>query len=327
MLRWFQEIPNFLVRNRNKVAIASIVAIVVAIIASFYNPLKNHFLMNEPQAAIDEANNNNRGSERVDSRSQHQQQQQSVQRGNNSYDIGRKGNNRSRLLLRVRRQFDSACKHFLPTLRKKIFDLIDINTIVRQIKELRNTNNGLVNGQQHVDAESQLWEDVKISAFTMHFVTMYMLAAVCTLLKIQLHILARSIALSVSQKNPMASSSVSSSVGNNAYLDYDAGYDEDALSMDNEMFRELIEGTYRHLFNKGLKSLSAMIREIVIRDLADWTVKDKVKVEFEEISDIVKHIRSHVEKDFPRLVKMMFIRKSIRFAIIMVGLLPNCNLF
>jgi hypothetical protein len=313
MLRWFQEIPKFLVRNRNKVAVASLVAILVAIVANYYhyNPWKNYFLTNEPQEVIDEPRNSFGRDERNTS-NRSQQQQRSGHGGPVGGDIGRKGNNRSRLLLRVRRQFDSACKHFLPTLRKKIFDLIDINTTVRQIKELRNTSNGLTHGQLQVDAESQLWEDVKISAFTMHFVTMYMLAAVCTLLKIQLHILARSIALSASHKSHVAAAS-STIMGNqhssNSYLDYESGYDEDALSMDNEMFRELIEGTYRHLFNKGLKSLATVIREIVIRDLADWTVKDKVKVEYEEVSEIVKHIRSNIEKDFPQLVKMMFIRK------------------
>ncbi len=297
MLRWFQEIPRFIVRHRNKVAIASIVAIVMAIIASYYTPWKDYFITNEPQSVVDEPRPNKEG---ISGRSQ--QQRSGTLNGGTSYDVGRKGNNRSRLLLRVRRQFDSACKHFLPTLRKKIFDLIDINSTVRQIKELRNVS---TSGQQP-DAESQLWENVKISAFTMHFVTMYMLAAVCTLLKIQLHILARSIALSVSQKTQMAA--VSSNSGNH-YLDYDAGYDEDALSMDNEMFRELIEGTYRHLFNRGLKALATMIREIIIRDLADWTVKDKVKVDFEEVADIIKHVRVSIEKDFPRLIKMMFIRK------------------
>ena len=45
--------------------------------------------------------------------------------------------NKSRLLMRIRRQFDMACAQFIPTLKAKIVEVVDITNAVRQIKEIR----------------------------------------------------------------------------------------------------------------------------------------------------------------------------------------------
>lgn len=298
MFSWVQSIPSFLVRNRNRVALASIVAVVVAICLSYYqfNPLPR--LLNQAEETSEGGATSTEG-------------QRSSKVAVN--DWGRRGHQRARLLLRVRRQFDLACKHFLPTLRKKIFEFIDINATVRQIKELRmngingSTNTTLSSGgaagnnnQQSTntvaDAEAILWDDVKVSAFTMHFVTIYMLAAVCVLLKIQLHILARSIALSNSTDTSTGSTSNAGSAA-----------EDDALNMDNEMFRELIDGTYRQLFGNGLRTFTAMVKERVKQDLQPWVVKDKVRIDYDEVVTAMRMIRKHLEMDFTGLIKTIFI--------------------
>ena len=39
--------------------------------------------------------------------------------------------------MRIRRQFDKACAQFIPTLKAKVTEVVDITNAVRQIKELR----------------------------------------------------------------------------------------------------------------------------------------------------------------------------------------------
>jgi hypothetical protein len=48
-----------------------------------------------------------------------------------------KPENRLRMLLKIRKQFDFAMKQFLPTMRMKILEVVDISTAIRKIKELK----------------------------------------------------------------------------------------------------------------------------------------------------------------------------------------------
>ena len=112
---------------------------------------------------------------------------------------------RSRMLLRIRKQFDIAIKQFLPTVRLKIATAVDVSSAIRQIKELRSiknnheNNNGSSSGTmkngQHIASmnEALLWEEVKVSSLTLLYLSAYMVSAVTVLLRVQLHILGKSI--------------------------------------------------------------------------------------------------------------------------------------
>ena len=74
---------------------------------------------------------------------------------------------RSRMLLRIRKQFDLAIKQFLPTMRLKVAEGVDVSTAIRKIKELRAGDGGRAGGGPgHAAgmAEALLWEEVRAHA-------------------------------------------------------------------------------------------------------------------------------------------------------------------
>jgi hypothetical protein len=249
-----QSIGGIVNRNRTKVAVAAVIAVGVTLYLT-YNAEP------EPEA---EAN---------------VQTVRQPQLTNESR--AKQAANRSRLLFKVRRQFDTSASQFLPTLRLKIVEVIDINGTVKHIKELRSraTNN-------KEELEARLWAEIKDSSFALLVVTAYMLAAVCTLLRIQLHILARSM--------------------QHAYI---AGAEEAELQLSGDTFRLLIEGTYKHLFGTGLKSFAERVKSQVAASLANWTVKDKLHVEYEELVYVLGSVRQALEADMSELIRTIFIRK------------------
>jgi hypothetical protein len=198
---------------------------------------------------------------------------------------------KARLLLRIRKQFDLSIRVFLPTLRKTIFDLIDITQPVRQIKALRSSS---PSSENQIDMEAQLWDQVKISSFTMLFLSTYVLCGLTTVLKVQLHVLARAI---LRGEGPALESL--GSTPENA--------EEAAIfSRDSALLRKLIDGTFRHMFGAGLQRLADLIRSRLQVLLRDWVVKDRMKVEFEDILQLINSIRCDFENDFDSFIRGLF---------------------
>lgn len=192
---------------------------------------------------------------------------------------------KARLLLKIRKQFDQACKFFVPTLRKRVFDLVDITQSVRKIKALRATG-----GSHSANTEIELWDDIKISAFTLLFMSIYLLAAQCSLLRIQLHVLARSIVLSG------ANSMVMSPGG----IDDDGGFDPD-------LFKILVDGTFRHMFGDGLNTFADIIRARMQILLATWNVQERVSVTYDDFLQLIQLVRKDLESDFEPFLHSLFI--------------------
>lgn len=93
-------------------------------------------------------------------------------------------------LSRIRKQFENAREKFLPTLRVKIFEIVDVSDTIQEIRKLRNSQGkkGKVDSNTRL-IEMQLWEKIKISSITILFVSVYMTSAICLILKIQFHLL------------------------------------------------------------------------------------------------------------------------------------------
>ena len=255
-----QSIGGFVNRNRNKLLVASVVAIGVTLYLNY-------------------------NGETVEDEDKHDPQLETVQRlrlANESNSM--KAANRTKLLFKIRRQFDTSVNQFIPTLRVKIVDVIDINGTVRHIKELR--AKATTNKEE---LETRLWTEIKDSSFAMLIVTSYMLSAVCVLLRIQLHILARSLQKSY----------------NNQLFPQD-----DDIQLNSDTFRGLIEGTYKHLYGNGLKLFSDMIKSQISLVLKNWTVKDKLHVSYDELIEVISIIRRNIENDLSLVIKTIFIRKS-----------------
>lgn len=170
--RWISSGFSFLVRNRRRIALTSIVAIVLALLVAYYDSW-------DPWTIFG-------GTRRRSRRELASEQRVGRER---ALLVQERTGQRPRLLLRIRRQYDTSCRHFLPTLKKKIHETVDISATVKKIKELRASGRS----ENAEEAEQALWDDIKISSFTLLFAGVYMTAAVCTLLRVQLYVLARSL--------------------------------------------------------------------------------------------------------------------------------------
>ena len=155
---------------------------------------------------------------------------------------------RAKILLSVRKQFDNYAKHFLPTLKLKIAEVVDISNAVRKIKEIRaNTQSS-----DTQDVEARLWDEIKVSSLTVLFITVYMESIVCALLRIQLHVVA-------AYTLEMAGS---------------GAVDVDEIGVN--LLEKLITSTYTKIYDVGLKNLTQIVREGVAREMQDWVVREKM---------------------------------------------------
>ena len=76
------------------------------------------------------------------------------------------------------------------------------------------------------------------------------------------------------------------------------------------MFRALIDGTYRQFFGEGLTLVNLRIRSIVTEELASWTIKEKVQVEYDEFMHMLRGIRQRIDEHLEDIIKKLFIRKE-----------------
>ena len=198
-------------------------------------------------------------------------------RDRNHRQIVKRQGVRSRLLLRVRRHFDYAGKHFFPTLRLKIVETVDIANAIQQIKQVRL---GGLSDQASKSTEANLWDQIKVSSFVLLFTVAYSVSVVATVLRVQLHILARHATM------------------------YNHEDCTNTSPSETEL-KYLIDSTFRHIFNDGLKHLTEVLRVKVEHALVDWTVREKISVQFVEFVDIISYIRKSAEKDMRSLVDII----------------------
>ena len=250
---------------------------------------------------------------------------------------GSKTLERTRMLLRVRKQYDTAAMQFLRTLKARIDECVDVKHTILQIRALRaGPATGL---EDKAEAEARLWEDIKVSSFTYLFVTAYTEIATCLALRIQLHILARSAkglsaeagaasAAAAAEMAAAASASSSSSSSMDAAAAGRAGrirplpprppagplFDglpptPDLALLDNDMFKVLIPGTYKQLFGAGVLALTDAVRRRVEADLHTWTVKKLM--DYSELAQMITGLRRGFEQDLRALVSMILLRECL----------------
>jgi hypothetical protein len=198
--------------------------------------------------------------------------------------------NRSRMLLRLRKQYDIALKQFLPTLRAKILEVVDVTSAIKRIKELRSGSGGSsLDDELLRSREDMLWEEIKVSSFTLLFVSSYMVSALTVLLRVQLHILVRSF----------------HAPSDNT----DSSHNEEQPFGDDSTCRLLIEGTYKHLFGAGLHALVDSVQRAVLECFCQWSVKDKLVVEYSEFVQTMSLVRKRVEGDISAMARTIMLRK------------------
>jgi hypothetical protein len=262
----FNTVVGFVNRNRTKLLVATVVAVGAAAYI--------HYTWDQ---------GTNSATELTDEEIEIENGRRSVRLLSSESQLT-KSARRTRLLLRVRRQFEVAASQFLPTLRVKIIEVVDINAVVRHIKELRTRAT-----ENKDELEIMLWNEIKNSSFSMLIVSAYMISAVCTLLQIQLHILARSLFQS--------------------QIDSDSESNTEA-QLNGAKFRALIEGTYKQLFGPGLTAFAEKVKRSVALHFSDWTVKGKLNVEYDELVLALSSLRVKIESDKSELIKTIFLRKA-----------------
>jgi hypothetical protein len=219
--------------------------------------------------------------------------------------------NQPRMLRRLRKQYEIALRQFLPTLRIRILEVVDVSSAIKRIKELRSSSTENEDSARQI--EEILWDDIKESSFTLLYVTAYMVSAICVLLRVQLHILGRSLHDSMERTHSASprdietgGSFASTSAGNHAN---NYNLDDDEPFGDDDTCRLLIEGTYKHLFGAGLQAFADLVKQAVSQSFAGWNVRDKLTVEYSELVYAMSQVRRYIEGDVPSIVRMIMLRK------------------
>ena len=262
---WIGNARDYLSKNRGRIAVATIA--VIAVSAYYHYTTATTDVKEDENVYTPEDNSKSKLEANIN-----------INRGTN--EEVETGMHNTKMLLKIRSQFDTAALQFLPTLRMKIFEILDIEHTVRKLKDLRSSS-----VVDKVILEDDLWNELKISSFTMLFVTTYMLSAVCVLIRIQLHIISKSLLVEA----------------------------VDLMSID-EKFSSLIEKTFQHVLGAGLASFANIVRNLVADSLRSWVVKEKLNVTFQEVLETIAKMRKLLEADFASLITTMIIREWYSFS-------------
>lgn len=191
-------------------------------------------------------------------------------------------------LVRARYECRPAVLNFLPTLRNRLYALVDIAAPVRELKLLRRgqgqgvENRGALGDE---DLEAGLWEDVKVTSFTRLIAAMYAFCALSLTLHLQIHILGRH---SLEQASKLTPAAVSGIVEEEVVVE-----EEDDLPM--EARHAFLSATYEYMLGRGLKLLTADVESAVRQHTVSWQCRSKIEVGKEELIAMIRRIRKEVE--------------------------------
>ena len=221
---------------------------------------------------------------------------------------------RSRILLRVRKEFALQALQFLPLLQSKILRAVDFDHAYDQLKELKrqraaggsSSGSGSGSGADKAGGSpsssgsgsaldsNQLWEQIKDSSFTYLFVTAYASSVMCVLMRVQLHVQARML--------------VGAATGTDNHSNgMDSGAGADLFDrVDTETLKTLVNRTYSSLYGEGLQGLTKFVRAQVTAELVDWAVCDtSILVQYQQLAHKMSNIRKACETNFPSLLSSM----------------------
>lgn len=248
MWKFLDDTGKFLWKHKSKIIVG---AAVVGSIVWYYQSQST-------DAIVEEDTNNN-----------------SPRRDRNlKYSSPKKGPQRQHLLQRADALYDFSLSCFLPTIRTRILEIVDTAECVRQLKELR-AQRSISNG-----AESQLWQEIKVSSFTIFFTHIYVLAAVCLIIRVQMHI----------------------------FIRY-AGVNDEADPAP-EFFQSLMSNTYSHILKSGLTGFASTVRSHVQLVLDDWSVESSLNISYQDVKEVLLNARRAFEDDSMRpLLQELVLRK------------------
>lgn len=252
----YKQVGDFLWDNRNKLAVSAVCIVGIGAAVSF--------MVNNPSG------NNTLGQEL----SEMQEVNIPLRRSRKKY--------RSTTLIRVNKSCERAMEKFLPTLRLKIIDIIDVSSAIAEIRQLRSCRQSGEDTEMLKETEAKLWETIKVTSISILFVTVYSMCAICTLLKLQFHIIAACI--------PSISTSTASSNLEEEQFD----------TLLSATFQSMLERSYSHLLGDGLASLAETVKENVAAVFHDWPVKRIVNTH--ELITLFSKLRQYFESNLTELL-------------------------
>lgn len=245
MIPFINESLNFLKKHRTKIVIASGIAIATGVCFYLYNDnqVENQeedklTTTSPPKVLLDESS-------------------------------------KSKIILKINSNFRYSCIYLLPTVRLNIIDISEVNNTIKLVRALKSLNSPnsppKVSIQDNGKSEMDLWEEIKLASISIFFLVIYMTSISSILLKIQLYLLARSIA----EQN---------------HVD---------IAINEDLFQILIEGTFSNLFDKDkMSQLYSKIKSSTQVVFDDWKVSEKLSIDYVEFEEKLLEIKDQVEDGF-----------------------------
>ena len=204
-------------------------------------------------------------------------------------------------LIRIRRcreEVSTTFVQFLPLFRGCIegLELIDASKYVKELKLLRRRKRQIdlcsdtVSVSEVEEKEKTLWEEVKIRSATKFFVGCYSFTILYLLLTTQVHLLGNDNLIQEFRDN--TSSDAIDIALTNLHKKEQGVVDEKAQM---ETHRLVLKKTYDYIFQRGIPVLAAKIHNLLSKRMSGWDMSSGKNIPFEDISDIIKSIRSGIE--------------------------------
>lgn len=186
-------------------------------------------------------------------------------------------------LERCRDETTTALKDFLPTLRRAIEGETDTTTETKLLKKLRADKANGILPKEH--QERDLWDSIKIQAFTRMISTAYAHTILYLVLTTQVNLLGGRLF-----DEQMANHASSQSLGDDSVA-------SDRMGSYQASHRLVLTRTYEYFFQRGIATLVKTVERAVGDVLADWDVTDPASMHTsrEMVEEAVSKIRDAVE--------------------------------
>lgn len=172
-------------------------------------------------------------------------------------------------LIAVNDLFDFSLTYFLPTIKQKVKEVVDVTDTVQKLKELMKRDTA---PEQHV-SKAVLWREIQLSAFNTLLTTAYSVSGASLLLMVQMHILVRH------RSRPLTTTELNSA-------DDHSG-----------VFKGLMEKTFGTFFESGISNFAQKNKRLIDDMFTEigWTVEDTLSVSHDDIKDVLSMMKGRVE--------------------------------
>lgn len=194
-------------------------------------------------------------------------------------------------MLRSRGECVPALLNFMQTLRKRVYEIVDVTSPVKALKAGR--------GGLSKQEEQALWHQVKVSGFSRFFLAYYGFNLLNVMLRVQVHILGR-YAFEASRQEMLQAAQRDQEEGQGPRGEFcslgDAGYAATGSSSFGSDDRcRLLSLVYEHFLGEGLRRLKEAVEVAVREELGAWSVHAKIHVDYAELHDALMRIRRRLE--------------------------------